>query len=70
MSTWEVWFGLEEFDYYSRNEGRFVSEYGLQSLQTFTRYGKQAFHHLTTLRFNSGNEAIWIGCNLGSMDGT
>ena len=30
--AWGVWFGLEDFDYYSRHGGRFVSEYGLQSL--------------------------------------
>ena len=30
--AWGVWFGLEDFDYYSRHDGRFASEYGLQSL--------------------------------------
>lgn len=30
--AWGVWFGLEDFDYYSRHSGRFASEYGLQSL--------------------------------------
>ena len=30
--AWGVWFGLEDFDYYSRHGGRFASEYGLQSL--------------------------------------
>lgn len=30
--AWGVWFGLEDFAYYSRHGGRFASEYGLQSL--------------------------------------
>ena len=30
--AWGVWFGLEDFDYYSSHSGRFASEYGLQSL--------------------------------------
>ena len=30
--AWGVWFGLEDFDYYSRHDGRFASEYGIQSL--------------------------------------
>lgn len=30
--AWGVWFGLEDFSYFSRHPGRFVSEYGLQSL--------------------------------------
>ena len=30
--AWGIWFGKETMDYYSRHEGRFASEYGLQSL--------------------------------------
>ena len=30
--AWRVWFDTLDFDYYSDQPGRFVSEYGLQSL--------------------------------------
>ena len=30
--AWGIWFGKESWDYYSHHPGRFVSEYGLQSL--------------------------------------
>ena len=34
--AWGVWFGLEDFDYYSRHGGRFASEYGLQACPAST----------------------------------
>ena len=69
--AWGVWFGLEDFSYYSRHGGRFVSEYGLQSLpnlHTLARAGVDGFQRRRPCSFVS--EAKWTGSSLVSTVGT
>ncbi len=60
--AWEVWFGLEDFSYYSRHNGRFASEYGLQSLpskHTLKQAGIDAFTD-EALQFRQRSRMDWL----------
>ena len=60
--AWEIWFGLEDFDYYGRNNGRFVSEYGLQSLpnmHTLQEAGIESFHE-DALQYRQRSRMDWL----------
>ena len=60
--AWEVWFGLEDFSYYSRHSGRFASEYGLQSLpskHTLKEAGIDAFTD-EALQFRQRSRMDWL----------
>jgi len=60
--AWEVWFGLEGFDYYSRNDGRFVSEYGLQSLPDIHTLGEAGIASFDdpSLQFRQRSHMDWL----------
>lgn len=60
--AWGVWFGLEDFSYYSRHNGRFASEYGLQSLpskHTLKEAGIDAFRD-EALQFRQRSRMDWL----------
>jgi len=60
--AWHVWFDTLDFDFYSRQAGRFVSEYGLQSLPeaaTLARVGITAFSD-TALQFRQRSSMEWL----------
>ena len=60
--AWGVWFGLEDFSYYSRHNGRFASEYGLQSLpsrHTLEEAGIDAFTD-EALQFRQRSRMDWL----------
>ena len=60
--AWEVWFGLEDFSYYSRHNGRFASEYGLQSLpskHTLKEAGIDTFTD-EALQFRQRSRMDWL----------
>lgn len=60
--AWHIWFGLENFDYYSRNSGRFVSEFGLQSLpdrHTLHEAGITAFED-EALQYRQRSKMEWL----------
>ena len=60
--AWNIWFGLENFDYYSRNSGRFVSEFGLQSLpdwHTLHEAGITAFED-EALQYRQRSKMEWL----------
>ena len=60
--AWHVWFDTLDFDFYSRQAGRFVSEYGLQSLPeaaTLARAGVTAFSD-TALQFRQRSAMEWL----------
>jgi beta-mannosidase len=62
VHAWGIWFGKETFDYYSRHEGRFASEYGLQSLPnllTLQEAGIQGFHD-EALQFRQRCQMDWL----------
>lgn len=62
VHAWGIWFGKEPFDYYSRHEGRFASEYGLQSLPnllTLQEAGIQGFHD-EALQFRQRCQMDWL----------
>ena len=60
--AWGIWFGLEDFDYYSRHRGRFASEYGLQSLpdrHTLREAGVEAFGD-SALQYRQRSRMDWL----------
>lgn len=60
--AWGVWFGLEDFGYYSRHGGRFASEYGLQSLpsrHTLRAAGIEAFGD-SALQYRQRSRMDWL----------
>ena len=60
--AWGVWFGLNDFSYYSRHNGRFASEYGLQSLpsrHTLEEAGIDAFTD-EALQFRQRSRMDWL----------
>ena len=60
--AWGIWFGKEPWDYYSRHEGRFASEYGLQSLPhlaTLREAGIDAFQD-EALQFRQRSKMDWL----------
>lgn len=60
--AWGVWFGLENFDYYSRNAGRFVSEYGLQSLPSMLALQEAGISSFAdeALQFRQRSRMDWL----------
>ena len=68
--AWGVWFGLEDFSYYSRHGGRFASEYGLQSLPDMHTLREAGISDSTTTPFNFVSAAEWTGSSPASTDGT
>ena len=62
VHAWGIWFGKESWDHYSRHEGRFASEYGLQSLPhpaTLREAGIGAFHD-EALQFRQRRKMDWL----------
>jgi len=60
--AWRVWFDTLDFDYYSNHEGRFASEYGLQSLpnrHTLEAVGIHAFDD-EALQFRQRSKMEWL----------
>ena len=60
--AWGIWFGKETMDYYSRHEGRFASEYGLQSLperRTLASAGVEGFQD-EALQFRQRSTMDWL----------
>lgn len=60
--AWGVWFGLEDFSYYSQHGGRFASEYGLQSLpdrHTLRQAGIEAFGD-SALQYRQRSRMDWL----------
>ena len=60
--AWKVWFGLEDFSYYSRHTGRFASEYGLQSLPDPHTLREAGIHAFTddALQFRQRSRMDWL----------
>ena len=60
--AWGVWFGLEDFSYYSRHGGRFVSEYGLQSLPNLHTLSEAGISHFNdeSLQFRQRSKMDWL----------
>ncbi len=59
---WGVWFGKEGFDFFTRDGGRFASEFGLQSLpdrRTLEAVGVQSFTD-TALQFRQRSKMDWL----------
>lgn len=59
---WGVWFGKEDFDFFTRDGGRFASEFGLQSLpnrKTLEEVGVQSFSD-TALQFRQRSKMDWL----------
>ena len=60
--AWSVWFDTLDFDYYSTHNGRFASEYGLQSLpdaSTLSKVGVRAFED-EALQFRQRSKMEWL----------
>lgn len=60
--AWRVWFDTLDFDYYSNHDGRFASEYGLQSLpnrHTLEEVGIHAFED-EALQFRQRSKMDWL----------
>ena len=60
--AWGIWFGKEPWEYYSRHEGRFASEYGLQSLphlKTLQEAGIGTFQD-EALQFRQRSKMDWL----------
>ncbi|MDA0729062.1 MAG: hypothetical protein O3B70_06690 [Bacteroidetes bacterium] len=60
--AWDVWFGLEDFSYFSRNNGRFVSEFGVQSLpeeHTLREVGVNHFQD-EALQYRQRSKMDWL----------
>ena len=60
--AWGIWFGKEPWEYYSRHEGRFASEYGLQSLPhlaTLQEAGILTFQD-EALQFRQRSKMDWL----------
>ncbi|MFZ8835955.1 MAG: beta-mannosidase [Flavobacteriales bacterium] len=60
--AWHVWFDTLDFDYFSQHQGRFASEYGLQSLphsQTLHDVGIQTFGD-PELQFRQRSKMEWL----------
>lgn len=59
---WGVWFGKADFDYYSKESGRFASEYGLQSVpsrKTLAEVGVVHFED-SVLQFRQRCSMDWL----------
>ena len=59
---WGVWFGKADFDYYSKESGRFASEYGLQSVpnrKTLAEVGVAHFED-SVLQFRQRCTMDWL----------
>ena len=59
---WGVWFGTADFDYYSKESGRFASEYGLQSVpsrKTLAAVGVRQFED-SVLQFRQRCTMDWL----------
>lgn len=59
MHYWDVWWGKKPFSAYEENVGRFMSEYGFQSLPIYATVKKYAAHddrHLTSSVMKSHNK--------------
>ena len=62
VHAWRVWFDTLDFDYFSTHGGRFVSEYGLQSLpdaSTLSKVGIDAFAD-EALQFRQRSKMDWL----------
>lgn len=60
--AWRVWFDTLDFSFYSEHEGRFASEYGLQSLpdrRTLTEAGVENFKD-ESLQFRQRSAMEWL----------
>ena len=60
--AWRVWFDTLDFDYYSQQPGRFVSEYGLQSmpdLKTLLEVGITEWNS-KSLQFRQRSRMEWL----------
>lgn len=60
--AWGIWFGKETWDYYSRHEGRFASEYGLQSLPHLATLEEAGIHTFQdeALQFRQRSKMDWL----------
>ena len=60
--AWGVWFDFEDFDFYSRHTGRFVSEYGLQSLPDLHTLRAAGITHFTdsALQYRQRSRMDWL----------
>ena len=60
--AWGIWFGKEPWDYYSRHEGRFASEYGLQSLPHLATLQEAGIHTFQdeALQFRQRSKMDWL----------
>lgn len=59
---WGVWFGQEDFDFFTEDAGRFASEFGLQSLpdrRTLEEVGVQSFTD-RALQFRQRSKMDWL----------
>ena len=60
--AWRVWFDTLDFDYFSAHDGRFASEFGLQSLPdawTLSKVGVHAFED-EALQFRQRSKMEWL----------
>lgn len=60
--AWRVWFDTLDFDYFSAHDGRFASEYGLQSLPdawTLSKVGVHGFED-EALQFRQRSKMEWL----------
>ena len=60
--AWRVWFDTLDFDYFSAHDGRFASEYGLQSLpdaSTLSKVGIRNFKD-EALQFRQRSKMEWL----------
>tara|TARA_B100000900_G_scaffold330711_1_gene291280 strand:- start:408 stop:1907 length:1500 start_codon:yes stop_codon:yes gene_type:complete len=60
--AWRVWFDTLDFDFFSAHDGRFASEYGLQSLPdawTLSKVGIDAFED-EALQFRQRSKMEWL----------
>lgn len=60
--AWRVWFDTLDFDYFSNHEGRFASEYGLQSLPTLRTLQEAGIHawESEALQFRQRSKMEWL----------
>ena len=71
---WGVWFGQMPFDRYSENTGRFISEYGLQSLPEMTTIIKMDSTisewtlEKTSLNYRQRSKMPWIEDDFDGFD--
>ena len=59
---WGVWFGQEDFDFFTEDAGRFASEFGLQSVpdrRTLEAVGVSGFED-TALQFRQRSKMDWL----------